>query len=151
MRKYFRKKLYVTRDRKKFVILKLFITQNDMQEAYKSECPADMVSKSYYKRVLGAHRAYVTVRVNQNGRSVYYNETGTIFLSLENCGAGIVTHEILHAVLWAWKHRKSKQQYPIVINNMTEEEDILLNHTHATKHFYDWYWKIRDKVKLVTN
>lgn len=151
MKKYFRKKLYVTTDKSKFVIVKLYIDCEKMQGAYYKECPKDMESRDAYKRVLGAHRAYVTVKVNDKGRNVYHNETGTIFLSFENCGAGVVTHEIMHAVLWAWKHRKNKSQYPIIIKNMEQEEEVLRNHTQATKDFYTWYWKVRKKVKEVNH
>lgn len=75
-------------------------------------------------------------------------ETGTVFLSVEDCGAGIISHEFMHAVLWAYKHTKNKKQYPIVIKNMKEEEVILHNHTFVVQQFYKWYWR---KVKTDPN
>lgn len=76
------------------------------------------------------------------------NETGTILLSLEYCGAGIVTHEIMHGILWARKNGFKKQQYPIVIKTMEEEENILQDFTYAVQFFYNWYWKI-DKGEVI--
>lgn len=87
--------------------------------------------------VLGVHCPYEKYR----GRKLS-PETGTVFLAVEYCGAGIVSHELLHAVLWAHKHKRNKRQYPIVIENMRQEENILHNHTYAVEQFYRWYWKV---------
>lgn len=106
-----------------------------MRAYYSLYC--NLRSMDYDSNILGVSLHYEIYC----GRKVK-NDTGKVLLSLQDCGAGLVSHELLHAVLWAYKHKRSKKQYPIVIKNMNEEEKILQNHTYAVKQFYNWYWKV---------
>jgi hypothetical protein len=143
MKMYRQKKIWTDKKKGKYCIVKLFKTKIDMQNAYKDRCPSD----TQHYRCLGAHNAYEKVKVESDGEMTTMNETGTVFLNLEFCGAGIVSHELMHAVLWAHGHKKNKKQYPIVIKNMKQEEAILQNHTIAVIDFYKWYWKIEKQFK----
>lgn len=107
-----------------------------MQDAYFKARPYDV---SHYK-CLGVHLAYERWDM-KTGK--IKPESGTVLLSLENCGASVVVHELTHAVLYAWKHKKYKKQYPITIKNMKEEELVLHRVSEATAQFYNWYWKIK--------
>jgi hypothetical protein len=124
----------------KYFVAKLFKTKKQMQDAYKKASPKD---DGHYK-VLGVHQAYK--KYSTNGTKGISPETGTVFLSLENCGAGIVCHEIMHAVLWGRGHKKYKKQYPIIIKNMVEEEKMLHAFTRCIIQFYDWYWKVKKVI-----
>lgn len=73
--------------------------------------------------------------------------TGIVLLSLENCGAGVVSHELMHAVFFA-HNIQNNNQYPIKVKNMGEEENILRCHTLAVETFYDWYWRITEGKKI---
>ena len=85
-------------------------------------------------------------RINtRTGRT--HREIANVFLCSNNCGAGVAGHELLHAVLWAFQYKKYKNQYPIVINNMDEEEELLHNHSHAVMQFYQWYFKNYQEIK----
>lgn len=154
-----KKVIYLNTENTKYCVVELYKTLKEMQLAYKERCPHD---KSHFK-VLGVHQAYEKFKAPKNipmpkeGDSrKYYEvniskvkiapETGTVFLNLKHCGAGVVSHELMHAVLWAYKHKKMKKQYPIIIKNLKEEELILRYHTLAVQEFYRWYWKIKDKI-----
>lgn len=153
------KKIYLNTRKTKYCVVELYKTKKEMREAYKKRCPHD----THHDIVLGAHQAYEKFimpkkfkKDHADNPKKFYRlntsklklapETGTIFLSLEDCGAGVVTHEIMHATLWAYKHKKMKQQYPIKIKDMKEEELVLRNFTLAVQQFYRWYWKIKDRV-----
>ena len=131
------KKVYLNTEKTKYCIVELYTTRKEMRVAYNKH-PSNNAKGS---KILGAHCGYEKYRSTQPRWGVL-PETGTVFLSLENCGAGVVAHEIMHAVLWAWKHKRLKNQYPIVIKNMNEEEKILHNHSYAVMQFYRWYWKV---------
>lgn len=132
------KKLYLDEKKEKYCIVLLYDTKAEMQEAYKK--------KTFDKRkdgdLLGAHRAYEKWTPKRGGKEEISNETGTLFLSRENLGVGVVYHEIMHAILWAWKHKKNKKQYPLVIKNMNEEEKILHSFSFAAIQFNKWHWKM---------
>lgn len=100
--------------------------------------------KQWYN-TLGAHLAYYKYNQTKTGWRMA-RETGTVLLSLAHTGAGVVTHELLHAVLWSWKLKKGHPQYPIIIVGMQDEEELLLNHTRAVKQFYNWFYKM-EKIK----
>lgn len=152
-----KKRIYLNEEKTKYCIVKLYKTLNEMQTAYAKQCPYD----KNHNQVLGVHNAFELFapinkkeKIDKNlliGKSTknfrLLPQSGIVFLSLKNCGAGIVTHELMHAVLWAYKHKINKQQYPIIIKNMKEEELILRYHTLAVMEFYKWYWKIKSKVK----
>lgn len=114
-----------------------------MQEAYKKFRPQD---RNHFK-VSGCHCGYELLKVRRGKKTRLSKDTGTVFLSFGHCGAGVVTHELAHAILWAHRHKRGKQQYPIVIKNMKEEEEILYNLTYAIRQFYTWYWKIEKEFK----
>lgn len=135
------KRIYLNTKKTKYCIVRLFKRNNEMQLSYDKH-----KSNNGKGKVLGAHCGYEKYTTSQPRWGVL-PETGTVFLSLENCGAGVVTHELMHAVLWAWKHKRLKNQYPIVIKNMNQEEEVLHNQTYAVHQFYNWYWKIKSKVK----
>ena len=107
-----------------------------MQDHYYKLQPDD--SNHYECQGVSLHYEKIDVEGNKTSP-----ETGTVLLHFGSCGAGTVSHELLHATLWAYKHRKGKKQYPIIIKDMDEEEVILRNHTEAVRQFYIWYWKVR--------
>lgn len=94
--------------------------------------------------ILGCHCAYERLSF-RDGTEHRSKEIGTIFFCMEGSGAGIVSHEFNHAVLWRWQMRDGKNQYPIMIMNMEEEEELLHMHTYAIRHFYDWYFRVNKK------
>jgi hypothetical protein len=138
-----KKRIYLNRKRTKYCTVKLYKDKKEMQAAMKSECG----QRGSYKDIWGLHHAYDRILVPKKGRSKLLPETGTVYLCIRHCGAGVVSHELLHAVLWAWKHKRGKKQYPIVIKDMKEEEEVLHNHTDAVRDFYTWYWKIEKSLR----
>lgn len=137
------KKVFLTTNKKKWAIVRLYNFRYDMEQAYK-KWNDSFGSKTY--PVLGASCHYTKMTVNSDNTQKLTGEVATVFLSCEHAGAGIVSHELLHAVLYAHKHTKYKKQYPIVIKNMNEEEKILHNHTFAVTQFYKWFWKVSKEV-----
>lgn len=115
-----------------------------MNDYYVRARPKDC---GHYK-VLGVHLCNSWYHVYKSGKSKHYPHTGNVLLYFDGCGAGIVTHELMHATLYAWNCKDlSKPQFPIIIKSLKDEEEILHNHTHAVMQFYRWYWRIADKVK----
>lgn len=139
--KYRRKKIFLDKWHLKYCFVKLFDEKIEMQEYYKKACPFDKGHES----VRGVHNAFTLLEVNDNGLTMTSNQTGQVFLCANDCGAGIVSHELMHAVLWAYNHTEKKEPYPIIIKDMEEEETILHNHTYAVIQFYNWYWKVVEK------
>lgn len=139
MRLYKRKKIWLNRKNKNFCWIRLYAAKKDMQAFYLKDC--ENYSKEY-EPILGAHIPY---EVLLKGKLT--KETGLVLLCFEHAGFGLVAHEILHAVLWARGHKRHKKQYPIVIKNMEEEEDLLHDFTYAVRQFYIWYWKIEKQFK----
>lgn len=140
---FLQKKIYMRRDKKKWCIVRLYKFKGDMQRAYKGLSPKD----THHFKVRGCHLAYSKMNVSKRGNRNYSGETGTILLSLKDCGAGIVTHEILHGIFWAHNHTFSKEQYPFTITDMKHEESILQDFTYAVTQFYQWYWKVENKLR----
>lgn len=134
------KQVWLNHKKTKYCIIHLFGTNSEMQKAYDKNPHNNGGSK-----VLGAHCGYEKYKTPNYK---IHPETGIVFLSLENCGASVVPHELMHAVLWAWKHKRLKKQYPIVIKNMKDEEELLHNQSFAVNQFYNWYWKITKKGKF---
>lgn len=83
--------------------------------------------------------------IDSKGRQIPSNKTSIVFLYFAGAGAGVVTHELMHAVLYAHNRSLGKKQYPIVISSMKCEETILYNHTKVVRAFYKWYWKVESK------
>jgi len=136
-----KKRVYLNTKRTKYCIVELYAKKTDMQNRYKTICIRRGYPDKGHFKVEGVSLHYEKLT---NGKLL--SETGTVLLHLKECGAGVVAHELLHAVLWANKHKKYKKQYPIVIKNMKEEERILQNFTFAVIGFYNWYWKIKDSL-----
>lgn len=142
-RNFKQKKVWLNKKHSKYCIVKLFADQFEMQTFYKSYCDERKLSDTYHFEVKGCSIHY-ELRMGRKCSP----ETGMVLLCFKYCGAGIVSHEFLHAILWAHKHKVNKKQYPFVIKNMKEEEEILHNHTYAVTQFYKWYWKIETQFKL---
>lgn len=136
--KYRRKKIWLNKKKTKYCWVNLYANLKDLRQAYDD-----------YSRLTFPHQVGDKIY----GASIHYErydtvnkklskETGKVILSKPNCGAGVVSHEFMHQILWAHKHKRYKKQHPVVIKNMKEEEVILHNHTNAVIQFYNWYWKI---------
>lgn len=111
-----------------------------MQKAYKRQ---SFSKDKNWSDIAGAHCGYIILLPSYNNTEIISPETGTVFLCYERCGAGIVSHEMLHAVLWAWRHHDlDTEKYPISINSMEDEEDIAYMLTHTVAQFYKWLYKI---------
>lgn len=136
---YRQKRIYLNEGRTKYCIVKVFKKKIDMQHAYANLRPDE---KEAYG-VDGVHCAYDKL---VGGRTLS-PETGTVLMHYDQCGAGIVSHELGHAVLWAHRHKKGKEQYPIVIKNMDDEEEILYHLYLAVKQFYNWLYEIEKWFK----
>lgn len=147
MRLYKRKKIFLDLRRKKYCLVRLYVNKQTMQSDYKKHLDAAGAKYHNPHKTLGAHHAYTQSIKSKNGKWVYTNETGIVFLNMDYTGAGIVSHEFAHAILWAWRHTPRKQAYPIIINNNREEEDVLHNLTFAVRQFYIWYWKVEGELK----
>jgi hypothetical protein len=143
---FLQKHIFLSDDDTKYCRVLLYKEKSAMQKAYKDFRSGDQGHES----VEGVHCAYEVIEIDEENKESYRPETGTIFLNFESCGAGVVCHEFMHAVLWAWNHRPGKQQYPIIICNITEEEEILYNLSHALVQFYNWYWLVEDQFTEAT-
>jgi len=143
---YLRKKIWLNEKQSKYCWVKLFADKKEMQQYYYDyDKKGGLIDGNHFK-VKGVSLHYRRI---QNKRS--HPETGTVLLCFQECGAGVVAHELMHAVLWARGHHQNKKQYPIVIKNMQQEETLLHNHTYAIKQFYNWYWDVEDKFKKGTS
>lgn len=133
-----RKWIYLDDAHTKYCIVRLFATKRLMQSAYAKRTP---YSEGHYK-VSGSNVPYHCVRMKQDGSEETKGEIATVFLSVENCGAGVVAHELGHAALWGYKYHPGKVQFPIIFNSMEDEEEFLYSQTYAVMQFYRWYWKV---------
>jgi hypothetical protein len=131
-----KKKIWLNTERTKYCWVKLFDTKREMQKVYADYCKLIGDSNKEASKTLGASFHYLVI---QNGKCT--NECGTVLLNREHLGAGIVAHELMHAVLNAWQHPR-REKYPIVIKDMPMEEKILYNLTFAVRQFWTWYFKI---------
>jgi len=140
-----RKRIYLNKEKTHYSVAHLFKTTKMMQEFYKKHHPKD---SDGHNKVLGVstHGHYL-MKKHKRSRWIKSPQTGTLLLSLEHCGAGVISHEIMHAVLYAHNRSKKKKQHPIVINSMEEEEVILHNLTYAVRQFYNWFWKAKKTFK----
>lgn len=140
---YRKKRIYLNEGHTKYCIVKVYKDKLKMQQAYFEFQPGD--DRHFF--VAGVHCAYDTLKQDKKGKWVCGPETGTVFMCYEQCGAGVVSHELLHAVLWAHKHKKNKKKYPIIIRNMDDEEEVLYHLTYAVKQFYNWLYEIEKWFK----
>lgn len=145
-----KKRIYLNEERIKYCDVFLFKTKAQMTKFYIKRGTKDKDHAS----AGGVHLAQTWFTLKNKkfkgskNRKHYdfAHKTGEVLLNLQYCGAGVVSHEFMHAVLWARNHHEKKRQFPIVIKNMDDEEKILYNLTSAVKQFYLWYWKIRKNV-----
>jgi len=128
-------------------MVKVFKRKADMQAAYDAANRAKGVVDG--DNVQGVHLGYTRYGPNGDGTYTLHPESGTVLLYFGSCGAGVVSHEFMHAVLWAVTHQKSGddpedycEHYPIIIDNMDQEEVLLHNLTYAVRQFYNWLYKI---------
>lgn len=136
--KYTKNKIWLTTNKTKFCIVRVYSDKTAMRAAYKEFRPND----KNHDTVLGAHCGYEKIIHRPNKRKETSQETGTVFLSKENCTASIVAHELMHAVIWAKTHKKNwKEQYPFIIDNIKSEEQLLHNLSYSLNQFYNFYWE----------
>ena len=140
--KYRWKKIWLNTKRTRYCICRLYNTKEGMQAyytKYELQSTNEYNRKNAHDKVLGASLNYVKVWA-KTGK--YCPETSTVLLHVQRCGAGIVAHEFLHAVIHAWHHSLKSKQYPVIIKSMKQEEELLHNHSYALNQFYTWYWKV---------
>lgn len=137
-----RKKIYLNYKKTKYSEAVLFSTLKELRAYYKKVSPRD----NKHNKVMGVSTHWDIYKKVGN-RWKITPKVGEILLCVKHCGASIATHEVMHAVLWAWKHSSKKIQYPIVIKNMKQEEEILHNYSYAVRQLYNWYWKVVKEVK----
>lgn len=137
MKVYRKKKVWLNIKHTKYCWVRLYRDKYEMQCFYKDYCDRRGNDDKNHFKVFGVSLHYIRVK-----GKVAHPETGIVLLCVKHTGAGVVSHELLHAVLWAHKHHARKQQYPIVIKNIKDEEELLHNHSYAINQFYTWYWKI---------
>ncbi|HMF73451.1 MAG TPA: hypothetical protein VK616_18350 [Flavitalea sp.] len=133
------KKIYLNTQKTKHCNVRLYRTKKEMRDGIRKY-------RSYEKQIdqiAGCCCPYTRYNI---GTRTARPDVAKVFLSIQDCGAGIVTHELLHAVLWAWKHSFRKKQHPILIKDMNDEEEILHNHTFAVKQFYNWFFENKKRL-----
>jgi hypothetical protein len=136
--KPWRKKVFLDQHRSRYCWVLVYRTKTQMLRAYAAQRPLERNQE----HCLGVHCAHERRRLI-GGRWRTLADTGRVLLSEENCGAGVVAHELMHAVLWAYSHRKRKEQFPLIITGMAMEEELLHSLTAALKQFYPFYWQKR--------
>lgn len=140
--KYYRKKIWVS-DRR-YVWVRLYKTRKDMLE-YADSRNSD--KEPFDRNLAGCHFAYRQYVVGE-GTPKFIAESGTVLLNMEYLGAGIVAHELLHAVLWAFKHStRKKDNHPLAIKDMKQEERICYALTDACIDFWNWWVDRKFKKK----
>lgn len=140
------KRIYFDRQKTRYVVCRLFKYRNEMRTYYSKSCPND----KNHNDVLGVNiaREYY---VKKGKKWLFSKQTGEVLLNLQDCGVGVVTHEFMHAVLWARNFKEFKKQYPIVIKDMADEEHLLHEFTYIVRQFYNWYWDVKKKIKAHSN
>ena len=136
-----KKKIWMDSKHRKYVWVWLFRTRKLMQKYYSTV--DDSLNAN---RVHGVCMGYVRLDY-EDGKGTYIPETARVLLNFEDCGAGVVSHELGHAALNAWHHSPKRKTYPVIIKNMKDEEEILHSQTYAVRQFYRWYWKIEKSLK----
>lgn len=143
---HFKKRIYVDKRKKKFVVVLLFHNVKDLRTFYRQIRPKD----KHIDETLGAHCGYVKVGVTKKGKEKYYPETGTMLLTATHCGAGLIAHEFLHALFWAHGHAIHKKQYPLrlTFQNINEEEAFCYQLTSVVRAFYTWFYRLERAGKI---
>jgi hypothetical protein len=120
----------------------MYKTKQEMYDGYLEWC-ADTESLHVVECNFEAnHSPFYAYHVLPDGKSFESKKIAVIFYYWGAAGVGVMTHELIHAAFWAYKFNHDKEQYPLVINNIDEEEEIAYSHTLATRQLYTWYWKI---------
>lgn len=142
------KKIIINREKKLYVKCHLFDTPTAMREYYKKQDKkAGKPLDDDHDRVLGVHLAYEKYHKPKR-KWILHPESGQVLLSIKNCGASIVSHEFMHAVLHGARHGEESINI-LKIKNMEQEEVLLHDMTNAVRKFYDWYWKIVKNNKFI--
>lgn len=85
-------------------LVKVYSDKKELRKALKEKCKRCDYKSDISSDILGqAHRHSYKQTVDDWGQIVKYSlsgELGKIFLSEENCGGGIVSHEMTHAMLY---------------------------------------------------
>jgi hypothetical protein len=142
LKKYLENRIYLDEEKTKWCKVLVFKERYDMQKYYLRHDKKKFDKDHFHTE--GVHMAGVLYRVEEDGSTFLHGETGVVLLHFDQCGAGIISHEFGHAVLWAYNFSIEKEQYPLVINSMEEEEIILHDLYRAVSSFYQWYWKAVD-------
>lgn len=127
-----------------YVQVRLYRKKAEMQEDYEKMCPQD----KNHDKIRGVHIIFCKKTRGVRCLNSAEGRSGTVMISLDDVGAGIVSHELMHAVFWGWKFKNKKEQYPIVISTHAEEEEILYRLTHAVNDFYTWFWTIYEEKRV---
>lgn len=133
--------IYTDVNNKTYCVVRLYNRKEDMQRDY-TKFSGDTTG------VMGACCQYTRIKVNADGTESKMKDTGTVYIYSGAVGAGLISHELGHAVLWARSWMKGATGlegdtgYPIVIDSMEEEEEFLHNLTYAVRQFYTWYWRV---------
>lgn len=147
---FYTKKIKVNKEGN-YVIAHLFKDIKAMRAKYKELAPEEQdhnkiggvcINREYYKAV-STNYDDITLEHKQK-------QTGFVLTCLDYANAGVVAHELMHAVLFAHGISKvlCKEQHPIIIKDMAEEEVILYAFTEAVNSYYRWYWSLKDR-KLI--
>lgn len=113
-----------------YVTVKVYDTKELMQAAAEKD--------GYAKRdFLGLCQRYEKYSV-EGRKKVYKDDLGIVYLCREHLTPAIIAHELGHAVLGVNMFKK-KNSYPVVFKSMADEEDFLLNQTHAIEQFNLWW------------
>ena len=111
---------------------RIYESKTGMRQAYKELSP----EQGEHDEVESVHCAYTFFDEYDDGSKEYSKHTGILLTHSEEMMAGVIEHELMHAIFWAHKHHADKEQYPIIITNMEEEEILLGNFTHALNQLY---------------
>ena len=125
-----------------YVNVRVYKDLKSMRLAYKKICPTN----EYVNDVIGVHCGYMRIDYASGEKhGSLMNETGTVYLNINDCDSWIVAHEFLHALLWSHKFDYRKIQHPISIDSMDQEEDICYGLTEMLQVFYKWLPNIKFK------
>lgn len=144
-RRYFRKKIVVNKEGN-FVWAYFFLNKKDMRNFYKQLSPDDrehnIVGGVAINREMFKCDSEKKITLGLKSK-----QSGFILTCADYAGAGVVCHEIMHAVLFAdgISKVKIKKQYPIIIKSMNDEERLLYAFTNAIRQYYTWYYRIIKK------
>ncbi len=133
-----KKRIYFEGNKGKYCVVHLFKTRKELNKWYREN---DRTAKEEVYGV-SIHREIYKAKDKMIPKNIF-PETGKVLLSLQNCGTGVVSHEIMHQVLWSYKHGKRPiKDYPFTIKSMKHEEEILHRFSKVIIDFYRWYWKV---------